>query len=237
MSFLFSKTFSRKVNPIKLSFFTKSVFLLRMLCVNSLKYFLITFVPGRLLSKNRAVVKNVVITLLLFYCVLAYSQDEKYTWLNTGCGGYFSNENHTSGISIDFDYNINKKSNLLTFRYIYNLEFVLFTDPYEYLHDLGILCGRVYRNEYLLASASAGVGFVSGIVRSGLPIQNPNPGPGLNITKHYNSKIINNLGIPIELQASYFAPKRIGIGLKAFANINPDNPVFGVLVTLQWKLL
>jgi hypothetical protein len=182
--------------------------------------------------------KNLIIFLfLLFYCCLIHSQDEKITWLNTGIGGYYSDENHTSGISFTLDYNNNKKATLYTFRYIYSLEFVLFTDPYEYLHDLGFLFGRVYKNEYWIASASAGLGFVSGIVRTGQQIQNSNPGPGLNMTRHYHSKMITDFAIPIELQATYFALKKIGFGVKAFGNINPDNPVFGVLVTLQWKLL
>jgi hypothetical protein len=179
----------------------------------------------------------IVALLLLLYCCIANSQDEKTTWLNTGVGGYYSDENHTSGISFDLDYNINKKATLYNFRYIYSLEFVLFTDPYEYLHDLGFLYGRVYKNKYLLASASAGIGFVSGIVRTGQQIQNANPGPGLNMTQYYHSKMITNFAIPIELQAAYFALKKIGFGVKAYGNVNPDNPVIGVLVTLHLKLL
>jgi hypothetical protein len=182
--------------------------------------------------------KNLVIApLLLFYCCLAYSQDEKTTWFTAGAGGYYSDENHTNGLSIDFDFNIRKNVTLYTFRYIYNLEFVLFTDPYEYLHDIGFLYGRVFRNEYLLASASAGLGFVVGIVRTGQQMQNPNSGPGFHMTRYYHSKMINNFAVPIELHAAYFASKRIGIGVKAFGNINPDNPVLGVLATFQWKLL
>jgi hypothetical protein len=179
----------------------------------------------------------IVAPLLLFYCCIANSQDEKTTWLTAGVGGYSSDENHTSGLSIDFDFNTMKNASLYTFRYIYNLEFVLFTNPYEYLHDIGFLYGRVYRNKYLLASASAGLGFVSGIVRKGQQIQNSNPGPGLNMTKYYHSKMITGFAIPIELNASYFALKSIGFGIKAFGNINADNPLFGLLVTLQWKLL
>ncbi len=175
--------------------------------------------------------KFISLFLFIFFAKSLFSQTEKIVNFEFGVGS-FANFEKSTGFSFGAAGNLAKENNLYTFRYIRNIEFILFTNPENELIDFGFLYGKIFRSEYFAFSASLGLGFVSGKKRTDKMTNQP-PSSGLISTTNYNSEKIFGIAAPCEANLDFIGLKHFGIGVKCFGNVNIDFPVMGFLCSLK----
>lgn len=92
----------------------------------------------------------------------------------------------------------------------------LFGDEF---HGIGLLYGRATSTQSFQFSAAAGLALVNGTRSEGL----------------YGSSesVPTTIGIPVELQAVWEPVNFLGLGIVAFANLNPAQSFAGIMLTLQ----
>jgi hypothetical protein len=155
-------------------------------------------------------------------------------WFNVGVGagivrGGFGSENTDNevGLSYGFNFSTQMKKGLISIRYIYNEEWIIFNlQPKESVRDIGVLYGRIAKKPYGFASISGGLSIVSGVHR----------GEYQNLGDHsfnYEKKPYSTFGIPLESQLFWTPTSFIGFGIYGFANINPEKSFFGGLFCIQ----
>jgi len=83
--------------------------------------------------------------------------------------------------------------------------------------DYAVLYGRRLSTtpDWMLVSGSAGVGVVRNVT------ENSFTGPDVSET---------TVGLPFQLQVAAHTPYAVGLGVTAFANVNPARPFFGLAV-------
>ncbi len=155
------------------------------------------------------------------------------TWLGISIGA-----NHFESPCVGIDINHQIKRNLFSLRYMYGqreeIE-ILSSEPPLYLHDFGFLYGICTQTEKFNISASIGVGSVAYNDRIRIiteEIYYVNKVEFNRTVIRYETPNHFIIGIPMELQMSYFREKKGGIGLKTFANINKEHSVLGVALVV-----
>ena len=79
--------------------------------------------------------------------------------------------------------------------------------------DIGLLVGRATRAQGFRASASVGLAFVQG-------------------TDPITYADVTTVGVPLEAQV-FYSPGALGLGLYAFANVNPERSFAGLTLSLH----
>jgi len=135
--------------------------------------------------------------------------DESLFWLNGGLGVGASEKRE--GIALGANFSYQRNQHLFSLRTALFAEFELFGQGGGFV-DAGLLYGRIAKGDYGFASISGGPGIVHG-----------NP----------NSEEVTTIGLPLETQLFFTPFSFLGIGFTGFANINPQEPFYGGLVSVQ----
>lgn len=149
-------------------------------------------------------------------------KDSSLYWINLGFGG--SSFEFATGFS--FSHQTQREHGLLSIRFIHNEKLSLFSSPAETLWDFGILYGIMNKGTYGMVSISGGGSIVGG-VRKGELLE------GEWFSSKYTRKNFTSVGIPLESQLMLTPSPFFGIGLYGFANLNPEQSYFGILLNLQ----
>jgi len=173
------------------------------------------------------------ITCLIYFTIISfnwcfgqnnYKSENEFGWVNLGLGG------SSYGISFGINGSYQIKKNLISLRYINNVEFVLLCSTPNKIRDLGLLYGLSAKKSKGFASISIGISHVENI-RRGKLISCSSSG-GWFSTCTYEELNYTTLGIPIEAQL-FLTGKYVGIGIYGFANLNPESSFFGALLCIQ----
>ena len=89
-----------------------------------------------------------------------FSQEESFGWLSGGLGG------SSSGLSGGFSFTHQISDKIISVRYIYNEEFIIFgPNPAQNAWDVGVLFGKCAKSRHAFASIAAGIGVTGGLKR------------------------------------------------------------------------
>lgn len=128
-------------------------------------------------------------------------------------------------------------SGALTLRYTHNVEATTGVEPLKNLYDVGLMYGRVYRQEYWLIAVSGGVSFVQREERGAFLGSDCDGKFCLFSTRYYESVITRTAGIPVEVQFNILpASLPFSAGVHAYANVNDARSFAGVTVQLQFLI-
>ena len=167
----------------------------------------------------------------------------QFFWVNGGFGGSLVNGgigSHPGALSFGGSLCYQSGKNLLSFRYLRNVEFQIFWPdlPIEKVWDVGVLCGRIGRiakASYGFASISSGMSIVGG-VRRGRYLGGTGEWVGTSYyfgTSYYEENDFITVGIPVEGQLFWTPLAFFGIGFYGFANLNPEKSFVGALLCVQ----
>ncbi|NUQ81839.1 MAG: hypothetical protein HUU10_09540 [Bacteroidetes bacterium] len=119
---------------------------------------------------------------------------------------------HDSGSPTGFSFSLTLKRvnprSADQFRFLYHEEFILLTDPVERYVDFSYLYHLLYPYRFGHLSAGAGIGFVSGTLRTNTRLPHPS---GFGST--YESKSLSSIGLAGGAEFTFFFNERMGIGL------------------------
>ncbi len=150
-----------------------------------------------------------------------------YSWINLGMG---TSLEYPLAFTIGLNYQLKKY--LVSARFLITDELDLQNQSSsESIWDVGLLLGRFYKSDHILASLSAGLSLVGGMKRGSF-ISNDETWGG-----YYELKHRAILGIPLESHLIYLLSQNAGIGITAFGNLNLDKPFFGALISLQLGII
>ena len=173
--------------------------------------------------KNVIQTFGLIITFVIFFSGVNYAQSnksnvqEKNFWVNLGLGSGSISEN-AFALNANMTYQFGK--NMLTLRAAGMGE--LFGKS---IGDNGLLYGIALRQEQVLFSVGAGLAFVEGSISHGL------------FSTKEPEKIGPTIGIPLEAQLFWRPTRFLGIGLYAFANLNPEESFAGITLGFQFGKL
>jgi hypothetical protein len=171
--------------------------------------------------------KKLMMIILLVNTPVAFPQGCKNVpslyWMDAGVGA------DNNGLSGQISANYINKNNIFKLRYIGSREFILFTSPSETVNDIGILFGKALIKKYVQFTASGGIGIVTGLRRGKVSYMEG----GLLGTTYYEKERITGVGVPIELECLFRPLKFVGFGLGAYANLNRDRTLYGLLFKIQ----
>ncbi len=172
------------------------------------------------------------IALVLFLFSNSFSQSpensDKKLLLSGGVGAGFSE----NAMSLPTQINLGLASHDILYftRISYQNEFLgLSASPNESFMEAGFLIGRYLQKSPFLFSVSGGIGIVSGSKRDQLLYKSS----GIFSTEYYSESKFVTFGIPLEARIDFNPISRLGIGLSANANLNPEYSVFGVAILLS----
>jgi len=121
-------------------------------------------------------------------------------------------------------------SSLITIRYIYNREIVLFSpSPPETAWEIGALYGGMVASSLGFASLSAGVSLVGGVRRGRVLFERGGAWSFESFTD-YEEVTFHTVGFPLDARLVWTPTPYFGVGLKGFANLNSEDPYLGVLL-------
>jgi hypothetical protein len=163
--------------------------------------------------------KFIIIILSLFSLSNIYCQEENnekvvnhYYWANIG-----------SGISYNYDW-----KPVLYFSMNYSIDEILISSRYlnssilssnnSFSEELSLLIGYLNKSENFITSASIGIGAV----------KNNYVNDNISYYGNYKDEIeVWEIGLPMDLQASWIIFDKIGLGINIFANINSGTKYIG----------
>jgi hypothetical protein len=155
--------------------------------------------------------------------------DEKRR-VNIGLGGGASR----IGLAVGISHVYQDQDLILIVRYIGIQKIDLFRQGVTY-NDISLLWSMLhYSNDYIFTSISAGLGIFYG-ERNGKYLGSTKNNSGSFFKPNEeNEKIpFMNIGIPLEAQLSITPFSSIGISVNAFANLNTEKTVSGLLLCIQ----
>jgi hypothetical protein len=115
--------------------------------------------------------------------------------------------------------------------------------PAESVWDLGVLYGPQTRGKWGYATVSLGVALVGG-TRRGDRLSPPVQCPGYGLealgcalaaafsTVDYEERRFHTVGIPLEVEAGVTLFRGFGLGVSAFANVNPERSLTGLTLSV-----
>lgn len=177
-------------------------------------------------------IKKLALSLLIFCFInlnesIGQETDEvKLYWFDAGFG-------IGEGVSSKNNFLLNISGTLLKDGTMFTIKHSNMTEvsdnyvPRERLWDLGFLYGKCGQIRIGMISITAGLSVVGGVKR----LISDNTKVELNLN---NRNTIFTLGIPIEAQLVLKSYNSIGLGLKAFMNINPEVPFGGVTLNIYF---
>jgi hypothetical protein len=177
--------------------------------------------------------KRILITMLLVNTLVVFPQENKTTsslyWIDAGVGG------DNNGLSGQISINYVNKIVIYKIRYIRSQEFDILgsSSPKETMNDFGILFGMTYSRKLIQLSGSGGIGVAKGIRHGDFLYQESSGDFDAFGTQHYEKKTFTRVGLPLEVECSFKPAKSFGIGLGAYANLNKDRSLFGLLFKIQ----
>jgi hypothetical protein len=159
-----------------------------------------------------------------------YSQETTYKtadsnyWVDLEIGS--SSAGFAEGLGISYQTN----NRLISVRVISNSKYGESigggnTTP-ESILDVGALYGLISKRPFGYVSISAGLGLVSGKIH-GEYLGN------INWINTYEEKKVLTFGIPLEAQFFLTPFRRVGVGVSAFADLNPKRTFGGMMLCLQ----
>jgi hypothetical protein len=150
-----------------------------------------------------------------------------FQYLNLGIGaGSFQG---LGGISIGAEYGIINKNFLLSMHIFRIQEIQLFVSPNENMNDFALLFGRINEQEGFHISVSAGISYIYGVFRG-----NSIPSSGGFLSSNHAEKIIETIGLPLQIDLFVGATHNLGLNIIIFGNINQKCSFGGLLFCLQF---
>jgi hypothetical protein len=175
------------------------------------------------------------VVLLTFLFSAAYSQARETSqnlWLSGGLG--FNVSSYLGGFSTFSSLNWSRSGNVIRNDILRHRSFLVESrylkhigfgdeDNHSNINEFDLLSGISF-GEAFQFRISAGVGLINGTKNTGY-----NP-PG---TPVYGEGKISKFGFPIELGINLIPDKYFGLGIKGFANINPELSFYGAILNFE----
>jgi hypothetical protein len=177
-------------------------------------------------------ISKIIVILISFIFLLTYNskaEDKIQSDSTSGFGGWASCGfgKCFAGPTGYFSFTLVYNNNIFNIRYMTADEFRFnpgggnYDNPPLSTREIGVLYGRTYKEKFLLLSASAGLGYISGIDR------------GRKTAEHQYEKInISSFGIPLEAKFR-LNMGIIGLGGGWFGNINKQKFLSGGMIEIS----